>query len=306
MTPSPDQIPAVIEAVPGAVGVLAQAWREGRMHARHECVADEAPLALVYNGEPHAVMMATPLDLEDFAVGFSISEGVIEHPGELHSCEIVRQAQDSLGGCELRLHIPPLRQAALQRRRRNLLGRTGCGLCGAETLAEAQRAPRRVAAGVPVHAAALQRALEALQGLQRLNAATGATHAAAWAEPSGAIRLIREDVGRHNALDKLIGALLREEIDTARGFALITSRASYEMALKAAMAGMPLLAAISAPTAYAIRISEEAGLSLLGFFRGERFVIYSCPARVVDVAPAATRGAAMIGSSAAPKAVAAT
>ena len=299
-------MPAAAVTVPGAVGVQAQTWRDGRRCARWECVADEAPVALIYNGEPHAVMMATPFDLEDFALGFSISEGVIEHPGELQGCEIVRQEQASDDACELRLRIPPLRQAALQRRRRNLQGRTGCGLCGAETLAEALRAPRRVAAGMPVHAAALHRALEGLQGLQRLHAATGATHAAAWAEPSGSICLIREDVGRHNALDKLIGALLRDEIDTARGFALITSRASYEMALKAAMAGMPLLAAISAPTAYAIRISEEAGLSLLGFFRNEQFVIYSCPARVLDAAPAATRGAAMIGSSAAPKVAAAT
>jgi FdhD protein len=279
-----DKLPLVTDVAPGAVGVQARAWRDGSLCTRWECVAEETPVALLYNGEPHAVMMATPLDLEDFAVGFSISERVIERPDELEACEIVGHVGDPGISYELSLRIPSVRQAELGRRRRNLLGRTGCGLCGAESLDEALRAPRRVGAGVPVHATALRRALDGLQAVQALNTATGATHAAAWAEPAGTIRLVREDVGRHNALDKLIGALLLQGIDTARGFALITSRASYEMALKAAMAGMPLLAAISAPTAYAIRVSEEAGLTLVGFMRGERFVIYTCPARVLEVA----------------------
>lgn len=270
----------------GYVRLPVRAWRDGRLSALQDCVAEETPVALVYNGEPHVVMMATPADLEDFALGFSCSEGIIADAGELQSLDVFRH--DGGAGAasyELRLRIPPQRHDELQGRRRNLHGRSGCGLCGAETIADALRSPRRVGAGVPVSIAALRRALDELRRRQALNALTGATHAAAWAAPDGTLQLVREDVGRHNALDKLIGALLRERRDPARGFAVITSRASYEMALKAAMAGMPLLAAISAPTDYAIRVAEEAGLTLIGFARGDHFVIYACPARVLDAGP---------------------
>lgn len=273
----------------GCVRLPVRAWRDGRLSTLQDCVAEETPVALVYNGEPHVVMMATPADLEDFALGFSCSEGIIAGADELQALEVLRHdGRDGHAGApsyELRLRIPAQRHEALQGRRRNLHGRSGCGLCGAETVADALRSPRRVGAGVAVSVAALRRALDELRRRQALNALTGATHAAAWAAPDGALQLVREDVGRHNALDKLIGALLRERRDAARGFAVITSRASYEMALKAAMAGMPLLAAISAPTDYAIRVAEEAGLTLIGFARGDHFVIYSCPARVLDAGP---------------------
>jgi FdhD protein len=258
------------------------AWREGRLRAVEDCVAEEAPVALVYNGEPHVVMMATPLQLEDFALGFSFSEGVIESVAELESLDVFRHEGESGASHEIRMRIPPQRHAALLQRRRNLHGRTGCGLCGAESIADAIRSPRHVGAGVTVTTAALRRAQDELRRRQAINGLTGATHAAAWAGADGAVQLLREDVGRHNALDKLIGAMLREGRDSARGFCLVTSRASYEMALKAAMAGMPLLAAISAPTDYAIRVAAEAGLTLIGFARGDSFVIYACPARVQD------------------------
>lgn len=262
-----------------------RAWRDGALQALQDCIAEETPVALVYNGEPHVVMMATPLDLEDFALGFSLSEGVIEGPDELQSLELFRHEGEGSPSFELQMRIPSRRHEALLQRRRNLHGRTGCGLCGAETIADAIRSPRRVGAGVPVTVAALRRGLDALRRQQALNGLTGATHAAAWAAPGGALRMVREDVGRHNALDKLIGAISRAGLDPGRGFCIVTSRASYEMALKAAMAGMPLLAAISAPTAYAIRVAEEAGLTLIGFARGDSFVVYACPARLLDAGP---------------------
>ncbi|MBL6752135.1 MAG: formate dehydrogenase accessory sulfurtransferase FdhD [Nevskia sp.] len=290
--PSPPSKPAAAHAAAGSLRLPAQAWRGGRMQRLQECVAQETPVALVYNGEPHAVMMATPCDLEDFAVGFSLTEEVVAAAAEIEALE-VRPLTDDSGGVEVRLRIPAARLRLLQHRRRNLAGRTGCGLCGAQTIAEAVRQPRRVPAGAPVSAAALRRALEEVRRGQALNAATGAMHAAAWATADGAVRCLREDVGRHNALDKLAGALLRSGQDPAGGFAVVTSRASYEMALKAAMAGIPLLAAISAPTARAVAVAEEAGLTLLGFARGDSFVVYACAARLAEAAPRAAAPAGL-------------
>ena len=292
----PGVYPGGDAAAEGYARLPVRAWRDGELSTVEDCVAEETPVALVYNGEPHVVMMATPDDLEDLALGFSCSEEVIGGADELQSLEVFRHDGAGVPSYEIRMRIPAQRHEALLSRRRNLQGRTGCGLCGAETIADAIRSPRHVGAGVPVTTAALRRAQDELRRRQVLNALTGATHAAAWAAPDGTVQLVREDVGRHNALDKLIGALLRVGRDTARGFALVTSRASYEMALKAAMAGIPLLAAISAPTAYAIRVAEEAGLTLIGFARGDSFVIYACPARVLD---AATHSAGAVGSAAA-------
>jgi FdhD protein len=236
-----------------------------------EQIAEEAPIALVYNGVPHVVVMASPADLEDLALGFSLSEGVIGSAAELGGIEIVPEQT----GYSIYLSVPPERVAAIGQRRRNMTARTGCGVCGAETIEQAMRDVPKVAAGQRVTRQAIAGAMKQLPSLQTLNAATGASHAAAWSNFDGQLQLVREDVGRHNALDKLIGALAAGGIDTAQGFAVITSRASYEMVQKAAMAGIGLLAAVSAPTALAVRIARGAGVTLAGFVRGERCMVYA-------------------------------
>jgi FdhD protein len=236
-----------------------------------EQIAEEAPIALVYNGVPHVVVMATPAHLEDLALGFSLTEAIIGSVSELGGIEIVPEPT----GYSIYLSVPPERVAAIEQRRRNMTARTGCGLCGAQTIEQAMRDVPKVKAGPRTAPHALARAMKLLPARQPLNKATGATHAAAWANFDGGLQAIREDVGRHNALDKLIGALASGTIDTATGFAVITSRASYEMVQKAAMAGIGLLAAVSAPTALAVRIAGESGVTLAGFVRGERCVIYA-------------------------------
>jgi len=244
---------------------------EGSACAVVEQIAEEAPIALVYNGVPHVVVMATPANLEDLALGFSLSEGVIASAAELGGMEIVPEQT----GYSIYLSIPPERVEVIAQRRRNMTARTGCGVCGAETIEQAMRDVPKVEGGQKIARQAIADAMKQLPALQALNAATGATHAAAWANPDGKLLLVREDVGRHNALDKLIGALAAGGVDTAQGFAVITSRASYEMVQKAAMAGIGLLAAVSAPTALAVRIAREAGVTLAGFVRGERCMVYA-------------------------------
>jgi len=236
-----------------------------------EQIAEEAPIALVYNGVPHVVVMATPVHLDDLALGFSLTEAVIESVSELGGIEIVPEPT----GYSIYMSVPPERVAAIEQRRRNMTARTGCGICGAQTIEQAMRDVPKIKAGPRVARQSLARAMRILPSRQTLNAATGATHAAAWANFDGELQLVREDVGRHNALDKLIGALASGSIDTAQGFAVITSRASYEMVQKAAMAGIGLLAAVSAPTALAVRIAGESGITLAGFVRGERCVVYA-------------------------------
>jgi FdhD protein len=236
-----------------------------------EQIAEEAPIALVYNGVPHVVVMASPADLENLALGFSLSEAIIGSAAELGGLEIVPEKT----GYSVYMSVPPERVAVIEKRRRNMTARTGCGVCGAQTIEQAMRDVPKVAAGQPVTRHAMKNAMQQLPSLQMLNIATGAAHAAAWSNYDGRLQLVREDVGRHNALDKLIGALAAGGMDTAQGFAVITSRASYEMVQKAAMAGIGLLAAVSAPTALAIRIAREAGVTLAGFVRGERCMVYA-------------------------------
>jgi formate dehydrogenase accessory protein FdhD len=245
---------------------------QGRSAERVERVIEELPVALVYNGVSHAVMMATPVDLEDFALGFSLTEGIVASAAEVRDIDVV--AATEADGIEVRLEIAALRVAALQERRRTLAGRTGCGLCGVESLREAVRPPPDRGPLPPVDDAAILHALDALPAQQRLQAATGGAHAAAWADRSGALRFVREDVGRHNALDKVIGAALRAGVSPRDGFAIVTSRASVELVQKLAAFGGGCLVAVSAPTAYAIRYARAAHVALVAFARQGRLSRY--------------------------------
>tara|TARA_R110001606_G_scaffold339159_2_gene487204 strand:- start:334 stop:1137 length:804 start_codon:yes stop_codon:yes gene_type:complete len=239
----------------------------------HDLVAEEIPVAMVYNGVSHAVMMASPCDLEDFALGFCLSEGILQRPNQLFSIEI-KPGED---GIEVDMHISGDCYARLREQRRNMAGRTGCGLCGTESLAHVVRTLKPVAPQAVPSDKAVQAALQRLQNHQPLQLQTGATHGAAWCDTQGRIVQAREDVGRHNALDKLIGARLREYGDQAfgEGFALISSRASFEMVQKSASVGISTLVAVSAPTALAIREAQNSGMNLIGFARPGRHVIYT-------------------------------
>lgn len=246
-------------------------------HAIERPVAEEVPVALVYNGLSHVVLLATPLDIEDLATGFSLTESVLESPRELLDIEVAEVPE----GIEARLRITERRFAALKERRRFLAGRTGCGLCGVESLAEANRALGQVAAATSIAQTAMRRALAALPAHQPLNAATGAMHAAAWVDRQGTIVLAREDVGRHNALDKLVGARIAKGEGFGDGFVLITSRCSYEMVAKAAMAGIGVLVAVSAPTRRALRIAADAGITVVALARADAMTVFTHPDRIV-------------------------
>jgi FdhD protein len=253
-----------------------QRWDGERGVSATDRVAEEVPVSLVYNGLAHAVMMASPADLEDFALGFSLSEGIVALPAELFRVEVVPLDE----GILLRMEIEPARCVPLEEQRRHLAGRTGCGLCGAESIEQAVRHPARVVGGPRVAPATLHSVFARLAQSQSLSAVTGGVHAAAWATAGGELVAVREDVGRHNALDKLIGAMVRAGRRMDEGFALITSRASFEMAQKAATVGITLLAAISAPTGLAIRLAEETGLTLVAFARDGKHNVYANPARI--------------------------
>lgn len=241
-------------------------------------VAEECPVALLYHNVPHVVMLASPADLEDLGVGFTLSEGLVSTPSEIRGVELIRHA-DSLA---VHLQIAAERFSALLRRQRNLTGRTGCGLCGVESIEEAIRRPPAVRPGLRVKALELHAELARLHTQQPLNLATGSVHAVAWAVPGKGIQLVREDVGRHNALDKVIGALVRAGTDVSEGYFIISSRASYEMVQKAAAVGVSLVAAVSAPTAMAIDVAADAGVTLIGFARNDRHVVYAHPERLQD------------------------
>ncbi|MBS0319922.1 MAG: formate dehydrogenase accessory sulfurtransferase FdhD [Proteobacteria bacterium] len=245
-------------------------------HAHTDAIADEVPVALVYNGISHAVMLATPCDLHDFAVGFSLTEGIVARAGEVRDVEIEGGAR----GMTVTLEIPSERFVALKERRRNLAGRTGCGLCGTESLDAVFRPLPTIEPGFAVDGDAIVRAFAALGERQPLHAATGAVHAAGWAQADGTVAMVREDVGRHNAFDKLIGAMARAGVPFDDGFALLTSRASSEMVQKAATMRIPMLAAISAPTALAVQLADDAGLTLAAFVRGNRYKVYTHGERI--------------------------
>lgn len=251
-------------------------WRGPTHQRKEDSVAEEVPVVLVYNSMPHVVMLTTPLNLEDFALGFSLTEGIIQHPAEMQSVRVVQRSK----GIEVRIGIPEQRCDNMHDKGRNMTGRTGCGLCGATSLEQAIRRPKPVGSGLPLDAEKLAEALRDMPNKQTLNQKTGAVHAAAWLDPTRGITAIREDVGRHNALDKLIGALAKANCDFNEGWLLVTSRASFEMVQKAASVGITLLAAISAPTGLAIQLADECGLTLVGFARNENHVIYTHPHRL--------------------------
>jgi FdhD protein len=269
---------ALTEEFPAQSTVGVQRWIDGRIELSSDQVAEEQPVALLYSGMPHVVMLATPADLADLGVGFSVSEAIVAAATQIRALRVL----PTDGGMEVQIDIPGERLAALLQRQRNLSGRTGCGLCGAETIEQAIRHPGPVGAGVTISSTELHATLAELQTRQPLNAQTGSVHAAGWALPGRGLQLVREDVGRHNALDKALGALLRAGLDPASGYLVITSRASYEMVLKAATLGVTLLAAVSAPTALAIRLALEAGLTLVGFARTHRHVLYAHPQRLLS------------------------
>ncbi|AFJ02616.1 Formate dehydrogenase chain D [Methylophaga frappieri] len=249
--------------------------RTHQSHFGHDDVAVEVPVALRYNCISHAVMMASPVDLEDFAIGFSLTEEIVSQRDHIYSVHVTPGPD----GATIRMQIADDDFDALKSRRRNMIGRTGCGLCGTETLQQAIRPIPSVLAPTVSHVA-VDRALNAIRKAQPINHLTGATHAAAWCTLAGEIVLVREDVGRHNALDKLIGALSGMTVDRQQGFVLVTSRASYEMVQKTCMAGIGCLVAISAPTSLAIEQARQAGLKLIGFARANKQVIYHDPAQL--------------------------
>ncbi len=251
-------------------------WQGGICVDSIDEVVVEVPVALVYNGISHVVMMANPCDLEDLALGFSLSEGILAGPSQLLDLSIEQRDQ----GVEVAMEISASAFAALKARRRTLAGRTGCGLCGVESLSQLVPLAARVDSDITVTHTALQLALETIQKEQLLKAKTGGVHGAAWYGADGKFEYLREDVGRHNALDKLLGAVAHAG-DTGPGFVLVTSRASYEMVAKAAARNIPLLAAVSAPTTMAIQYAQDAGLTLVGFVQPGRHVIYSSAERII-------------------------
>jgi FdhD protein len=253
-------------------------WRDDGVSAGERAIPEEIAVALTYDGSTQAVMMATSADFEDFAVGFSLSEGIISNASEIERFEIVEQEI----GVELRMWLATSRAEALAQRRRYMAGPTGCGLCGIDSLTEAMRDLPAVGEATRFSATEIRSALEALAPLQVLNRETHSMHAAAFAVSGEGVVALREDVGRHNALDKLCGALARSGVDASSGMVLLTSRVSVEMVQKTAMIGAPLIVAVSAPTALAVRTAEAAGITLVAIARGDGFEVFTHPHRITQ------------------------
>jgi FdhD protein len=256
-------------------------WRDGSLIQGSfgegtRTIPEETALALTYNGGTYAVMMATPRDLEDFAIGFSLSEGIIQSPADIDSLDIV----DLDDGVELRMWLAQSRADRLSERRRHIAGPTGCGLCGIDSIAEAVRPAATVAPGRSFSARDIMAAMQRIPPLQTINIETRAVHAAAFWTPARGIAALREDVGRHNALDKLAGALAHQQVPASEGMVLLTSRVSVEMVQKTAAMGAPLMVAVSAPTALAVRMAEAAGITLAAIARADGFEIFTHPERI--------------------------
>ena len=246
-------------------------------HATPDFLAEEVPVALVYNGISHVVMMASPKDLELFAIGFSLSEGIIAHPQEIYGMDVVQ----ACNGLEVQIELSSRRFMGLKERRRALAGRTGCGVCGVEQLNDIGKPVAPLPFTQTFNLGNLDKALEHLNDVQPIGQLSGCTHAAAWLLPSGEIVGGHEDVGRHVALDKLLGRRAREDAVWQQGAALVSSRASYEMVQKAAMCGVEILFALSAATTLAVEVAERCNLTLVGFCKPGRATIYTHPQRLI-------------------------
>jgi FdhD protein len=259
-----------------AKSVRRDVWQGGRLTGGTRTVPEETPVAFTYDGSSWAVMMATPADLRDFAIGFSLTEGIVAAPIEIVSLEIVEEA----AGIELRMRLATPRAEALAKRRRMLTGPVGCGLCGIESIDGALRPVPAVVGEAIATSADIEAALAAMAGAQKLNRLTHAVHAAAlWTRDRGLVAL-REDVGRHNALDKLAGALAGEGIAAASGLVVLSSRLSVELVQKAAVMGAPILVSVSAPTALALSTAETAGITVVAVARPDGFEVFTRPGRV--------------------------
>ncbi len=261
---------------PPALTVTCAAWRRGETSASVRAVPEETAIAFTFNGTTHAVMMATPADLEDFGAGFAFTEGLIESPSEIESLEVIVTPL----GLEVRIWLAEGRAKTYAARRRSMAGPTGCGLCGIESLEEATRPAPYVSNASRFDFAAIVDAMGSLPPKQKLNAETHAVHAAAYWTPSRGVIALREDVGRHNALDKLIGALLREG-SAGHGLLLLTSRVSIELIQKAARFGAAVVAAVSAPTAAGLRLADSCGITLVAIARGQDFEVFTHPERII-------------------------
>jgi FdhD protein len=252
-------------------------WRDSGLKEGTRAIPEESAVALTYNGGTYAVMMATPQDLTDFAIGFSLSEGIIQSPDDIDSLDIV----DLDDGIELRMWLAQSKADRLSERRRHIAGPTGCGLCGIDSIAEAVRPAAIVAQGRSFQPREIMAAMQAIPALQPINIETRAVHAAAFWTPARGIVALREDVGRHNALDKLAGALAQEKLSAGEGMVLLTSRVSVEMVQKTAAMGAPLMVAVSAPTALAVRMADAAGITLAAVARTDGFEVFTHPGRIV-------------------------
>lgn len=253
--------------------------RDDLQHPQPDSLAEEVPVALVYNGISHVVMMASPKDLEWFAIGFSLSEGIIDTPAEIYGMEVV----PSCNGLEVQIELSSRRFMGLKERRRALAGRTGCGVCGVEQLNDIGKPVTPLPFSQTFDLANLDRALRQLSSVQPVGQLTGCTHAAAWISPEGELIGGHEDVGRHVALDKLLGHRAREGAGWQPGAALVSSRASYEMVQKSAMCGVEILFAVSAATTLAVEVAERCNLTLVGFCKPGRATVYTHPQRLVGV-----------------------
>ena len=251
-------------------------WRDGRISEGARLIPEETAIALTYNGGTYAVMMGTPRDLRDFALGFSLSEGIVQSTDEVETLDIV-EVED---GIELRMWLKPPRAELVNERRRHIAGPTGCGICGVESIAEAVRPAAIVPKGRTFTPSDIMAAMASINSLQPINIQTRAVHAAAFWTPAKGLVALREDVGRHNALDKLAGALAEGRVSASEGIVLLTSRVSVEMVQKAATFGAPVMVAVSAPTALAVRTADAAGVTLAAIARADGFEIFSHPHRI--------------------------